>query len=112
MSEGKTAADAIRELLEQGMVRIIVDATKDGVVVPEQWRGHPRMPLNLSYKFDGHNMRFGQQSLCVTLSFARVPFRCELPWSAIVAAGVLPREVAPATKPTPPKRGHLQLVKA
>jgi hypothetical protein len=105
----RPAADILRELLEQGMVRIIVDATRPDVIVPEQLRANPTLHLNLSYKFEGHNMRFGQSSLCVTLSFSRVPFRCEIPWAALIAARVLPREEA-KTAPSPRKRNHLRVV--
>jgi stringent starvation protein B len=110
VNDGRTASDVIRELLDQGMVRIIVDATRDDVLVPEQFKGNAMLHLNLSYRFEGHNMRFGQRTLCVTLSFARVPFRCEIPWSAIVAAGLLPRDPAKTTTSTP-ARGHLRAVR-
>jgi stringent starvation protein B len=110
LAERHEVPQVIRELLDKGMVRIIVDATRPGVLVPEQLQGNPQLHLNLSYRFDGHNMRFGQHALCVTLSFAHVPFRCEIPWHAIVAAGVMPREPE-RTSSTPRKRGHLSVVK-
>jgi hypothetical protein len=107
----QSPADVIRELLEQGMVRIIVDATRHDVIVPEQFKADPMLHLNLSYRFDGHNMRFGQSTFCVTLSFDRVPFRCEIPWPAIIAAGLLPKKPDTHVRRGPRQRGHLSLVK-
>lgn len=103
----RSRADVIRELLDKGMVRIIVDTTRHDVIVPQALKADPMLHLNLSYRFEGHNMRFGQSGLCVTLSFADSAFRCELPWACILAAGIVPREEA---KTETRKRNHLRAV--
>lgn len=104
---GRSVADTIRELLDQGTARIIVDATRPGVLVPVQHKHQTALHLNLSYALDGHNMRFGREALCVTLYFGRAALRCELPWGAIVAAGLLDKEQSEPER----RRGHLTLVK-
>mgnify|MGYP003491877693 CR=1 FL=1 len=103
--EPRRVEDVIRELLDDGMVRIVVDADHPDCFVPPQHKkiGGP-LALNLSYNFKGHMMRLGPNALSVTLTFGGEPFRCEIPWSSVLAVG------RAQTKLAPKAMRHLRLV--
>jgi stringent starvation protein B len=70
------------ELLDLGMVMVILDARRDGVRVPEHLSADPKLRLNLSWRFNSY-MSLDDQSVHANLSFSGVSFDCHVPWDAI-----------------------------
>lgn len=97
---------ALREHLAEGLTRIVIDATRDDVVVPLEHKRNPTLVLNLSYKFKGHALSFEWEALHITLTFAGASFRCVLPYAAVLL-------VAPFVAKVEPERrmNHLKVVK-
>ena len=91
-------------MLSEGWVSLHLDARRPGVVVPASFAAQPHLVLQY-----GRNMPIPIPDLEVTaagvsatLSFARVPHRTYVPWSAVYvitctnACGVLYREDVPS----------------
>ncbi len=70
------------ELLEIGMVMVVVDARRSGVLVPVHLLGDPKLRLNLSFQF-GAPLTIEDWGIRATLSFNKSPFDCILPWEAV-----------------------------
>lgn len=62
-----------------------LDARRDGVVVPNQFRGQQDLRLNLSHRFSGTQMEIEEEVVEATLTFGGVPFRCRIPFPAVYA---------------------------
>ncbi len=83
VSEEKQAR--LTEVLSRGVAMIHLDARRAGVIVPPATRNDHHLRLNLSYGFDPPDLSVGEWGVRETLSFARAPFACAVPWSAIFA---------------------------
>jgi hypothetical protein len=75
----------LEELLERGMVMVHLDATQQGVDVPDMHSESAALALNLSYRFRIPDFRVDDTGIYASLSFNRVPYPCLLPWTAIFA---------------------------
>lgn len=136
-------------LLDRGTTMLHLDATRPGVVVPEQHEGDHHLRLNLSYRYRIPDLEIDDQGVRATLSFGGRGHHCTIPWGAVFAAtqgedGLVWAEDVPATvteevaekkhapkrpasapkkrstelkvlaggtEQTPPKNGHLRLVR-
>lgn len=74
--------------LEAGQTKIHLDARHPGVEVPADYAQDYSLTLNLSWRFSKSEMKIDDDGVTATLHFARRPFRCVIPWSAIW--GMLP----------------------
>lgn len=100
----------LRELLDAGLVCVLVDATHPDCIVPPEHKGNEHLVLNLSYAFRGHRSHFDLDALRVSLTFGAQEFRCTLPWDSFLDAQLVRRNVDALPPPAPP-RAHLRLVK-
>ena len=73
----------ISELLEESLVSIQLDPRREGVDVPEAYRGQPALCLNLSRSFHLDVFEVGRLAIEASLSFGGVRYHCVLPYSAI-----------------------------
>src|SRR2546430_10232540 len=60
-----------------------LDARRPGVIVPPQYAQDPQLRLNLSYRFQIHDLEIDDARVQATLSFGGRPFQCIVPWAAI-----------------------------
>jgi stringent starvation protein B len=75
----------LEELLDRGMVMVHLDATQQGVDVPNMHADSAALALNLSYRFRIPDFRVDDEGVYASLSFNREPYPCRLPWHAIFA---------------------------
>lgn len=79
--------DTLKSLLDQrGMTRIRVNATIDGVDVPERYKTDPLLVLHLSYRFDVP-VGLDGDAVKIELRFSGSPHNVVVPWKAIWAMG-------------------------
>lgn len=121
--------DVALALLEQGAIFVHLDPRRDKVVVPQSYRSQPELVLQfgLNMRIPIPDLEVGDEAIAGTLSFARRPFWCWIPWEAVFAIvdperrGAAWPEDAPTDgkaatagqKPAPapnPKRAHLRAV--
>ena len=69
--------------LERGIAMLHLDARRPGVSVPAQYAQNPDLRLNLSYRYQIHDLEIGDDGVQATLSFGGRPFHCVVPWEAI-----------------------------
>jgi stringent starvation protein B len=79
--------DVVLALLQGPSVFVHLDPRKKGVVVPPNFRKQPQLVLQigLNMAVSIPDLRVDDEGVSCTLSFARSPFWCVLPWSAIYA---------------------------
>lgn len=75
----------LERLLDEGMVMVHLDARRDGVDVPGEFRTEADLRLNLSYRFAHGDLAVGDDEVSATLNFSGGPYRCEVPLPAIFA---------------------------
>jgi stringent starvation protein B len=74
-------------LLERSLVRIHLDPRRDGVIVPANFRKEVRLILEIGLNLPVPipDLRLDDEGMTCTLSFARQPFYCVVPWSSVFA---------------------------
>lgn len=79
--------DVALALLEQSSVFIHLDPRRDKVVVPQTFRDQPELVLQfgLNMRIPIPDLEVTEEAIAGTLSFARRPFWCWIPWEAIFA---------------------------
>jgi stringent starvation protein B len=77
--------DLLLRLLDRGVAMIHLDARFSGVAVPAQFAQDPHLRLNLSYRYQLHDLDIGEERVRATLSFGGRPFHCVVPWKAVFA---------------------------
>jgi hypothetical protein len=120
--------DLALALLEQGAIYVHLDPRRDKVVVPQSYRSQPELVLQfgLNMRIPIPDLEVGDEAIAGTLSFARRPFWCWIPWEAVFAIvdpdrpGAAWPEDAPtdakaaaqqkAAAAPNPKRSHLRAV--
>jgi stringent starvation protein B len=70
-------------LIEQGMTMVSLDARREGVRVPHHLAGELLLNLNFSLRFGIDDFAFDDDGVRASLTFNKVPFFCEIPWSAV-----------------------------
>lgn len=73
--------------LEAGLTSVLLDATLPGVVVPDRFKGARDLVLNYSYRFGVSDFVFDEKLIIATLTFSGVPFKCIVPWDAVLGIG-------------------------
>jgi hypothetical protein len=74
--------DAFIRLLDQGIVRTMIDGSKESAVLPSELK-HPVAALNWSRNFDIPDLKIDDYGISGTLSFKQEPFHVILPWMTI-----------------------------
>ena len=72
----------LEQLLDKGMVMIVLDARRSDVDVPKHLRHDGHLRLNLSYRF-GTKLEVSESLVTSSLSFSGTNYECHLPWSSI-----------------------------
>ncbi|MBM4281334.1 MAG: hypothetical protein FJ137_11435 [Deltaproteobacteria bacterium] len=70
-------------LIEQGMTMVTLDARRDGVSVPAHLSAELMLNLNFCLRFGINDFAYDDDGVRATLTFHKVPFFCEVPWSAV-----------------------------
>lgn len=73
------------QCLKSGVTSVMLDATVAGVVVPESFMGARDLTLNYSYLYNIRDFSFDENAIVASLSFSGVPFKCTVPWSAVLS---------------------------
>jgi branched-chain amino acid transport system permease protein len=109
--------EVLHSLLDEGqVVRIILDARREGVQVPARFRGHAQLILEVGHRMQPPipDLSLDEDAVRCTLSFSKQPFLCVMPWTAIFAvvgkatgrgqqwAEDIPPEVLAQQQPPPP----------
>jgi stringent starvation protein B len=71
------------EMVERGMVMVVLDARRFGVRVPARFAGELELRLNFSHKFQVPDFRYDERGVRASLSFQGSPFFCDIPWTAV-----------------------------
>lgn len=71
--------------LGSGIAALYLDPRVNGVVVPEKFAGYNALVLNYSYKYMVSDFAFDDHFVIASLSFGGFPFRCVVPWAAVLA---------------------------
>jgi stringent starvation protein B len=81
---------SIEQLLERGPVLVHVDARREDVVIPQRFRGDPKLVLRFGYGLTPAivDLLVDDTGISGTLTFGGVPFHCVLPWPGVYAAVV------------------------
>ncbi len=75
--------EALLNMLEEGLIAIILDARHPDVVVPSYLKNDFDLILKLSYRFGLPDLEIGEDAISVTLSFNKTPHFCHIPFDAI-----------------------------
>lgn len=120
MATPPSKKDVATSLLEKGSVFIHLDPRGEHVVVPQAFRVQQELVLQFGYQMNVPipDLELDDEAISGTLSFARRPFWCRIPWDAVFAVigdggrGVAFRgEGGAAARGAPePKRSHLRSV--
>ncbi len=77
--------DVFKQLVEQGMVMVVMDSRKPGVQVPPRFADDHQLRLNFSLKFYIDDFEYDDYGVRASLSFNKVPYYCDIPWDAVYA---------------------------
>ena len=81
--------EQIRQVLEdalsRGKVYIHVNTRVDGVDLPQVLLGRERVPLVVAWRAPNINLDLGEEHIAATLRFSGEPYRCIIPWHALLA---------------------------
>lgn len=97
--------DIALALLEQGSIYVHLDPRRDKVVVPQSYRSQPELVLHfgLNMRIPIPDLEVGDEAIAGTLSFARRPFWCWIPWEAVFAIADSERRGAAWAEDAPPE---------
>lgn len=76
---------AFLRLLVHGLVKIGINTTKVGVVLPSSMYDSPAVVLNMALNEPSmvQDLEIGEDGIRATLSFSAKPFYCHLPWYSV-----------------------------
>ena len=73
------------DALSRGKVYIHVDPSIDGVDLPPPLMQRERVPLVIAWQAPHIDLQLGEQGIAATLRFSGNPYRCVVPWPALLA---------------------------
>lgn len=76
---------ALEEALGRGKVYIHLDPQVDGVSLPSHLMDRESVPLVIAWQAPGIDLALGAERIEATLRFGGTPFRCLVPWEALLA---------------------------
>lgn len=71
------------EMLQHGVVMLVLDARLADVVVPSDLKEEPDLRLNFSHRFGRAGFCYDIHHVEATLSFPGGLFHCEVPWESV-----------------------------
>lgn len=71
------------DMVERGTVLVTLDARREDVTVPPQFRGELRLNLNFCHMFGIPDFEYDEWGVRASLSFGGVDFYCDIPWTAV-----------------------------
>lgn len=77
--------EAMREIMDGGIVMVHLDPRKDGVQVPARFRGDAVLRLNFAYGFKLPALTIDDEGIYAILNFQGERAACNIPWSAVFA---------------------------
>jgi len=77
--------DALEEALSRGKVYVHLNPSVDGVVLPSHLMDRDSVPLVMAWQAPGIDLVLGSERIEATLRFGGKPFRCCIPWAALLA---------------------------
>ena len=81
--------DQLRQVLEdalsRGKVYIHVNTHVDGVDLPAALMSRERVPLVVAWRAPDIDLHLGDEHIAATLRFSGQPYRCIVPWHALLA---------------------------
>ncbi len=80
-------ASVVMQWLPDGLVRVHIDATREGVVVPREFRKKENLILEWGFNLPKQivDMKIDQEAISGTLSFSDGFVFCIVPWHAVFA---------------------------
>lgn len=72
------------EWISGSKVMLVIDATREDVRVPAQFKNNPEMRLDFSLRFGISDFVYDRESVRCSLSFGGKDFYCVIPWPAIL----------------------------
>lgn len=75
--------EAFREWIAIGLVSLILDARKEAVLVPKEFKHQGDLRINFCHQFGVPDFNFNDQSVWGTLLFQSGQFFCRIPWEAV-----------------------------
>lgn len=83
-SEGESLLfDMFQKWIELGVVQVTLDARRDDVRVPTQFKDASDLCLNFSRRYGIADFAYDAQGVRASLSFAGRPSWCDVPWRAV-----------------------------
>ena len=83
-SEGESLLfDMFQKWIELGIVQVTLDARRDDVRVPAQFKGASDLCLNFSRRYGIADFAYDAHGVRASLSFAGRPSWCDVPWRAV-----------------------------
>jgi len=77
--------DALEDALSRGKVYVHLNPNIDGVVLPSHLMDRDSVPLVMAWQAPGIDLVLGVERIEATLRFGGKPFRCCIPWRALLA---------------------------
>ena len=77
--------DALEDALSRGKVYVHLNPRIHGVVLPSHLMDRDSVPLVMAWQAPGIDLVLGVERIEATLRFGGKPFRCCIPWSALLA---------------------------
>ena len=75
----------LEDALSRGKVYIHVNTRVDGVDLPQVLMGRERVPLVVAWRAPDIDLQLGDDHVAATLRFSGEPYRCIVPWHALLA---------------------------
>lgn len=99
------------EWLQLGTVMLLLDARKEGVKVPDEFKSEGDLRLNFCYQFHIPDFNFNEVGVWATLSFSSYDQFCMVPWESVYGIQSLPGdEVALWHNDTPADYCHDEII--
>jgi stringent starvation protein B len=76
---------ALEDALSRGKVYIHINPRLEGVELPEHLMDRQSVPLVIAWQAPGIDLVLGKERVEATLRFGGEPFRCCVPWAALLA---------------------------
>jgi stringent starvation protein B len=83
--KGEQLRRILEDALSRGKVYIHVNALAEGVDLPQALMGRERVPLVVAWRAPDINLDLGEDQIMATLRFSSEPYRCVIPWGAVLA---------------------------
>lgn len=73
--------------IQEGLVRVILDARSEGVIVPDKHANDSKLRLDFCFMFGVPDFSFDEEGVRASLSFSGQDIWCDIPWSSVYMLG-------------------------